>query len=152
MSDLSEVKIPDLEDPLYAPFWEGAAQGKIRVQCCGDCGTRRWPPRFMCWNCQSLATDWVDEKLEGRLYTWTVVGQPTTKAYMDVPYVVGIVALEDDPPLRIVGHVTNIDISTLAVGQKLKPRFVKAGPTGEITLIHWEPEQQADNCGTPSLR
>lgn len=139
MPDLKEMKLPDIDDPLYAPYWEGTELGEIRVQCCGDCGTRRWPPRFMCWNCQSLATEWVEEEQQGRLFSWTVVGQPTTKAFMDVPYVVGIVELEDKPVVRMVGYVANIDIATLAVGQKLKARFVKAGPAGEITLVHWEP-------------
>lgn len=139
MPDLAEVKIPDLEDPLYAPFWEGAARGKIMVQCCADCGTRRWPPRFACWTCRSLETKWVEEMQEGRLYSWTIVGAPTSRAYADVPYIVGIVELEEKPPVRLIGYVADIDTSRLCAGLKLKARFVKAGPAGEMTLVHWEP-------------
>jgi len=134
-----QVKVPDLEDPLYAPFWEGARQGKIVIQCCRSCGTRRWPPRFMCWSCQSLATEWVEARQEGRLYSWTVVGAPTTKAYVHVPYIVGIVEIVQSPPVRLLGYVTNVDPGTLVDGLALRARFVRAGPAGEMTLVQWEP-------------
>ncbi|MBI5911895.1 MAG: hypothetical protein HY848_18360 [Betaproteobacteria bacterium] len=38
-----DVHIPDLEDPLFAPFWQGTAAGGLRVQQCPKCKAVYWP-------------------------------------------------------------------------------------------------------------
>ena len=62
--------LPDVSDDEAGPFWEGCAQGELRVQACGACGRRRMPPRTMCPWCQSFDARW--EVMSGRAHVWSV--------------------------------------------------------------------------------
>ena len=48
-------------------FWDGAAEGKLLIQRCTDCGTLRHPPAPMCGNCGSLAWDAAESSGRGRV-------------------------------------------------------------------------------------
>ena len=135
--NLDAVPLPDLEDDLFAPYWQGTRDGRLSVQRCMDCGTKRWPPRELCWACGSPEVDWTEVAQTGKLYSWTVVGRATSRAYPDVPYTVGIVEIENSPVIRMIG-VVRVDPPHLEAGLALKARFVPAGPAGEITLVQWE--------------
>ena len=136
-SELPNVPVPDLSDPLYAPFWEGTRAHRLRIQCCRACGKKRWPPRYMCPICSSFDIDWVDVEPSGTLFSWTIVGFATAKGYPDVPYAVGIVTLDHAPEVRVVGKITAVDLESLRAGLPLKARFVTAGPEGEMTVLEW---------------
>jgi uncharacterized OB-fold protein len=139
MFDLAQIPVPDLTDPTFAPFWEGTRDHKLMVQKCSQCGTYRWPPRITCRACQSTETEWAAVEPRGTLYTFTIVGRATAKGYPNVPYVVGFVALEAHPHVRIIGNVVDIEPSAVKIGMALQGRFVPAGPNSEMTLIHWSP-------------
>lgn len=135
-----DVPVPDLDDPLFAPFWQGTAKGELRVQQCPKCKTAYWPPRAMCVLCESFDLAWITCNPRGRLFSWTIVGKATAKGFPDVPYVVAIVEL-DQPNVRVVGNVVGIDPPDLRVGIPLHARFVPAGANGEIHIIEWHPDR-----------
>lgn len=139
MFDLDQIPVPDLTDPLFEPFWQGTRENKLKIQKCSSCGTHRWPPRLTCRNCRSTEVEWVAVEPRGTLYTYTVVGRPTAKGFSSVPYTVGFVSLDEIPHIRIIGNVVDIEPSAVKIGMALEGRFVKAGPNGEMTLIHWSP-------------
>ena len=139
MVELNQVPVPDLSDPIFAPFWRGTREGKLVIQKCGDCGTYRWPPRVACRKCKSTHTVWEAVDPRGTLYTYTVVGRATAKGFPNVPYAVGFVALDAIPHVRITGILVDVDPLAVAIGMSLEGRFVAAGPEREMTLIHWAP-------------
>lgn len=139
MFELDKIPVPDLEDPNFAPFWQGARDGKLLIQKCGDCGRHRWPPRMACRACKSANTEWEAVEPKGSLYTYTIVGRATAKGFPNAPYTVGFVELDALPHVRIVGALVDIDPKEVAIGIKLEGRFVKAGSEDEMTLIHWAP-------------
>jgi uncharacterized OB-fold protein len=130
------IPVPDLDDPLFAPFWRGTREHRLLLQACDDCATPRWPPRCLCPSCGSFATRWVERAPRGTLFSWTVIGRATAKGFAETPYVVGIVALDEAPAIRLVGNVLGIAAAELRVGLPLKGRFDDAG---EMTLLRWEP-------------
>lgn len=130
------IPAPDLEDPLFAPFWEGTRQGRLMIQACDDCATPRWPPRRLCPACGSFATRWVAQAPRGTLFSWTVIGKATAKGFAEVPYVVGLVALDERPSIRLAGNVEGIAPAALRAGLALRGRFVAAGA---MTLLRWQP-------------
>ncbi|KRA50329.1 Zn-ribbon domain-containing OB-fold protein [Devosia sp. Root635] len=138
------IPLPDLSDPNFVPFWEGTREHQLRIQQCEDCGTHRWPPRTTCRHCRSTAVTWVQVEPKGHVYSYTIVGRPTTKGYANTPYAVAIVALDTPSNVRIIGSVTGIEPSQLVIGMALEGRFVPIGPNGEITLMQWAP------AGTPA--
>ena len=133
------LPVPDLDDPLFAPFWEGTRSGILRTMACTGCGADHWPPRHYCVHCGGFSMTWKAHTGRGVLYSWTVVHKPTAKGFAEVPYAVLIVGLEDAPGVRIVGNLAGNDFSALEVGLALQASFVRAGPEGEIHLVQWEP-------------
>ncbi|EGX60438.1 hypothetical protein SZN_07377 [Streptomyces zinciresistens K42] len=89
-----------------APFWEYAARGELRVQCCADCGEARFPPRPCCPHCQSFASTWRRTSGAGRVWSYVVPHPPLLPGYAErAPYNVVVVELADHPRVRLVGNV-----------------------------------------------
>src|SRR5437868_3156373 len=87
-------------------FWEGCASGELRVQRCRACGRLRFPPRPMCPVCLSFAKDWAPMSGKATVWSFVVPHPPLLPAYSEVaPYNVIVVALDDDPPIRMVGNL-----------------------------------------------
>ncbi len=135
--------LPDPQDPENAPFWTATAAGELRVQRCLDCGRRRMPPRPMCPTCRSLSNEW--EKLSGRgtIWSFAVPHPPLLPAYAEIaPYNVILVALEEDPTIRLVGNLVTdpegsigeIDPSTIEIGQRVRVVF---SPVADVFLPRW---------------
>ncbi|MCU1462738.1 MAG: hypothetical protein JWO37_2813 [Acidimicrobiales bacterium] len=131
-------------DETSQPFWDGTALGELRVQRCAACGTRRFPPRPMCPACQSLDVEW--EAMSGRATVWSFIvpHPPLLPAFMPVaPYNVIVVALDEDPALRMVGNliadadasINSVDPATITIGEAVRVVFQPAGE--EIVLPRW---------------
>jgi len=51
----------------------GAAQGRLELQVCRDCGTVQYPPREVCRRCLSDRLDWKPQSGEGELISETLI-------------------------------------------------------------------------------
>lgn len=79
--------------------------GQISVQRCTGCRTRQHPPEEVCHSCGREAFDVEVLAPRGTVYSHTVVHHAATPALTDaVPYTVVLVALDDDPSVRVVGN------------------------------------------------
>jgi hypothetical protein len=119
-------------DEWSAPFWEGCADGELLVQACGSCGRRRMPPRPMCPHCRSLDTEW--EVMSGKATVWSfvVAHPPLLPAYAaEAPYNVVVVALDEDPSIRLVGNLVDdpdgplgaVDPGSIEIGEAVEVCF-----------------------------
>jgi uncharacterized OB-fold protein len=131
-------------DHITRPFWEGTAVGELRMQTCGECGVMRFPPRPMCPRCQSLEVRWQAVSGRGEIWSFVVPHPPLLPAFMAVaPYNVIIVALEEDPELRMVGNllaspdgeINEIDPATIRIGEPVEVVFQHVGE--DVTLPRW---------------
>lgn len=129
---------PDITDSELAPYWQGTAEGRLLVQCCGTCGTRRWPPRPVCARCSGLQTDWIEVAGVGRVYSWTEVHR-TRLAYFRsiVPYTVAIVELVADPRLRMLGLLDLDSGTSPSFGMDVRVAFREVGDG--VHLACWQP-------------
>ena len=104
----------DVRKPLPAitteakPFWDAAAQNKLVMQRCQDCGAWVWTPRPLCNECGSERIEWTPMSGKGEIYSFTVirqvVGRAASKAFEpDIPYVIAWVDLDEGPRM-----ITNI--------------------------------------------
>jgi uncharacterized OB-fold protein len=60
----------------------------------------------------------------GRLFAWTVVRHAFLPAFADeVPYVPGLVALDEDPAVRIVTRIVDCDPEQLRFDQSVRVVF-----------------------------
>ena len=118
--------------PESEPFWEGLGRGAIVLQRCTEC--RRWTylPTGGCPWCG--APELTHEAVDGRgeLYSFTVCHLefgPGTQP----PYVVGIIAPDCEPGLRIVTNVVGCRIRDVRIAAPMEPVIVPA-ETGHLLL------------------
>jgi uncharacterized OB-fold protein len=129
-----------------APFWEGTARGELLMQKCSSCGRLRFPPRPMCPRCQSLDNEWVPMSGRGTVWSFVIPHPPLLPAFAELaPYNVVVVALDEDPALRLVGNlvaspdgpINEIDSETIRIGMPVRVVFQPAGE--DIVLPRWMP-------------
>jgi uncharacterized protein len=95
-----------LVDEESAGFWAGVRQGELRVQACGSCGRLRHPPRPMCPWCRSTERTWAPMSGRGQIWSVTVPHPPLLPGFAALaPYNVVLVALEENPVVRLVGNL-----------------------------------------------
>jgi uncharacterized OB-fold protein len=131
-------------DDDSSPFWEGCARGELLVQACDACGRRRIPPRPMCPNCRSFDVRWDPVSGRGTIWSFVVAHPPLLPAYAAVaPYNVIVVALDEDPTLRMVGNLVtaadapldSIEPATIEIGERVQVVF--APIVDEIAMPRW---------------
>lgn len=97
------VPVPDADTQ---PFWDGCAEGQLRIQRCGGCSRWIWQPRPLCPDCHRPDPEWTVVSGDGRIVSWTVMRPPTLPAYADkVPFVVLLVELDEG--VRLLGYLVD---------------------------------------------
>ncbi|MGH7875093.1 MAG: Zn-ribbon domain-containing OB-fold protein [Candidatus Binatia bacterium] len=125
----------DLRKPLPAitteakPFWDAAAQNKLVMQHCKDCGAWVWTPRPLCNECGSEHIEWTPMSGKGEIYSFTVirqvVGRAASKAFEpDIPYVVAWVELDEGP--RMITNIVGCAADQVTLGMKVSVTFEQA--------------------------
>jgi uncharacterized protein len=89
--------------PDDAFFWDGAAEDRLLIQRCADCGVLRHPPAPMCGNCGSLAWDTREASGRGRIVTWIFSLHPNRPD--DAARIVILVQLEEG--VRVVSNLVD---------------------------------------------
>jgi uncharacterized OB-fold protein len=116
--------LPDVEDPLTAEFFAGAARGELTVPRCDACGAYVWYPSESCPACSGESLTWSPVSGRGTLFSWAVVRRAFLPAFAEqVPFVTALVALDEDPNVRIVSYVVDTDPESLTAEQPLEVDF-----------------------------
>jgi uncharacterized protein len=109
-------------DPSTQPFWDAAAQGRLLIAVCHDCGHRFFYPRPFCPLCWSGSVGWLQASARAQLYTWSVVYVNDLPPFHSrVPYVAAIAELEEGP--RMETNIIDCDFDALYVGMPLEVQF-----------------------------
>lgn len=136
----------DVRKPLPAitseakPFWDAAAQNKLVMQHCQDCGAWVWTPRPLCNECGSAGVEWTPMSGKGEVYSFTVirqvVGRAASKAFEpDIPYVVAWVDLDEGP--RMITNIVGCPVEEVKLGMKVSVTFEQASK--EVWLPKFKP-------------
>lgn len=129
------VPVPDI---LTQPYWDGCKNHVITVQQCQSCGRKRHRPAAGCHWCGGQGVDWVQLSGRGSLYTYTVVHRAFHPSLAEeVPYVVGLVAAEEDLTVRFHTRILECDPADVQVGMSLEVLFQEE-PDGTV-LPYWRP-------------
>lgn len=115
--------LPDVEWELTRPFWEGCRAGVLRMPRCA-CGEYVWYPQPLCPACHRAAIEWVAVTGNASLFTWTTVYRAAVPAFASrVPYLTGLVELEEDPALRMATLLVGFDAERPSLGMRLRVEF-----------------------------
>jgi len=138
-----DLLLPPITDE-NAPFWEGARRGELRVQRCVDTGRLLFPPRLRSPWAGRRRPEWVAVSGRGTVWSFAVPHPPLLPRFSELaPYNVVLVALDEDPGIRLVGNLVphpgggigEIDASTITIGEPV--RVVFEAVTDAIHLPRW---------------
>ncbi len=104
------------------PYWDGVAEGRLRLQHCAACHRPRHYPQLACPHCYCLDCEWIDAAGTGRIHSWTVAHHAFHPAFRDeIPYTVVTVDLDEGP--RALGRFRRTDEGKLAIGLRVRIAF-----------------------------
>jgi hypothetical protein len=131
-----DYPLPDLDDPVMRPFWEGANEGRLMQQRDRVTGELHWPPKPLYWKGGDL--EWFDASGRGQVYTWVVAYEPFLPAFQHLlPLVLVVVQLDEGP--RLVGYMVHCTPDEIAFGMRVRVVFERL--TDRVTLPVWEPDR-----------
>lgn len=124
--------------PANEWFWRSGQDGRLRIQACQDCSTLVHPPVPICPTCRSRS--WAPQEVSGRATVagFTINSQQWHPDFPP-PYVIAVVALEEDPAVRLTTNIVECDPADVHIGQQVAVRFEQQddvwiplfAPTGE---------------------
>ena len=118
-----DFPLPDVDDPLTAPYFAGAARGELMITHCDVCDRYVWYPEATCPHCGGELT-WTPVSGAATLFSWAVVRRPFLPAFAEqVPFVTALVAIDEDSAVRIPTYLVDADPATL---QADEPRLKSA--------------------------
>jgi uncharacterized protein len=123
-------------NPWARPFWDGAREGRLLIQRCGDCQKHVFYPRVSCPHCFSQNLGWVQASGRGTVYSYTVVYNNAPSAFTcDVPYVVAVIQLDEG--VRMLSNVVECDLDRLGCDMPVEVTFERLNE--EFTLPKFRP-------------
>ncbi len=72
----ADFPLPDVDEPLVAPFFAAAARGELMIPRCEACGKFVWYPAASCPRCEAPAPVWTAVSGRATLFSWAVVHRP----------------------------------------------------------------------------
>ena len=139
----SEFPLPDVAWEPTRPFWAGAARGELVLPRCDACKHYVWYPDGACRACGAAAHTWTAVSGRGRLFSWSVVHRAFIPQLAElVPFVTGLVAIDEDPAVRLATLVVDCPHDRLRAEMPMTVTFRPlrfAGVTGTVQAPLFEP-------------
>ena len=102
------------------PYWDGLAQGELKVQACEGCSKKRYPIVPVCPYCTCTKWNWATLSGKAKVYSWVRYQRGYLPEFEDLmPYIV--VLAQMDEGVRMFGRLTDKlgDKATLKIGTAL---------------------------------
>ena len=144
MAEVSIAAVPYLKplpvpSDLNRPFWDALRRHQFVVPRCADCGDYSWLPYLACRSCQSERQVWTPVSGDATVYSYTVVHRGPGAFDADVPYVMALGQLTEQPrPCNVLANLVGIDPYQVEIGMPVKIGYVEV-PGEDITLYQWLP-------------
>lgn len=122
---------------LNEAFWTGGAAGELRIYRCRDCRTYVHPPAGFCPRCEGRAV--APEAVSGRATVASfTVNYQRWEPELDVPYVMALVEIAEQPDVRLVTNIVGCDPDAVAIGMPVRVLFEQHD---DVWIPLFEPDQ-----------
>ncbi|MGB7052077.1 MAG: OB-fold domain-containing protein [Acidimicrobiales bacterium] len=122
-------------------FWTSGHDGRLRIQACGDCGKLVHPPVPICPVCRSRDRQVQTVSGRGTVIGFTVNAHQWHPAF-EPPYAIAIVALAEDPDVRLTTNLVEARPAEVHIGQEVRVRFEQHE---DVWLPLFEPTGSTDS-------
>jgi uncharacterized OB-fold protein len=124
---------------LNQPFWDGLRLKEFRVPKCADCGDYNWIPYPACRSCYSENQEWVAVSGQATVWSFSVVHRGPGAFNDEVPYVVVLAKLVEEPrSLIVTGNLIDVDPADVRIGMPIKVVYEEV-PEEDIVLYRFAP-------------
>ncbi len=110
-------RISPVENHDSKHFWQGLRDGKLLIQECSECQTKRHPPQPMCETCQSLEWQTIESNCFGTIYSYTAIHYPEIPPF-DYPNVIVLVDLDEG--VRIAAQLEGTQPEKIEIGDRVQ--------------------------------
>ncbi|MFA7323187.1 MAG: Zn-ribbon domain-containing OB-fold protein [Candidatus Nanopelagicales bacterium] len=121
----TEIPAPvPIPNELTSAFWQGAAEGQLVMQSCNACGHLQHPPEPICSACLSFDIGNAAVSGKGTVYTYCIPTQAFHPWFADkLPFVLAVVELDDQPGLKMITNIVDIEPDAVSVGDRVEVTF-----------------------------
>jgi uncharacterized OB-fold protein len=105
-------------------FWQGGAEHRLFIHRCQPCQRFFHPPAPVCPHCLSEEVAATAVSGRGQVATFTINHQAWTPQ-LDLPYVIAIIELDEQPGLRLVSNVINCEPAKVRIGMRVEVEFLQ---------------------------
>ena len=125
-------------------WWQAAAEHRLMVQRCDECGRYRHPPSPRCPTCHSVEASLVEHDGSGTIYTCTRVHQPFLTG-LDLPYVIAVIDLHglEADHIRLVTNIVDAEPSEVRIGLPVELVWEDMGPDLALPRARLAPTDSA---------
>ena len=128
--------IPDPEQYITKPFWDGCREGKLMLPRCVTCNKVHFYPRAICPFCHSTDLEWIEASGEGYVHTFAVQHRAFGGWAEEAPFVTAYIDLkEGDRIFTVLRGVDPTQPDLAWIGRKVKVEFEKASE--EVSIPFW---------------
>jgi uncharacterized OB-fold protein len=142
----SEFPLPDVNWEPTRELWAGAARGILMITRCDACGRYVWYPEPPCRACGGTRLTWTPMSGRGTLFSWSVVHHAWIPQFVgQLPFVTGLVALAEDPAVRVVSYVVDCAPELLCCDMAVRVGFRPLrypGVEGAVIAPMFRPEEK----------
>lgn len=133
---MTSAPLPPVQrDEASADFFDAAAQGRLLLRRCTDCGHVRSPEVPMCTECISEASEWLDAAGTGHVESWVVIhSKPGADGVVPEPRVVVTVELTEGP--WMVSALTGLPADAVTGGMPVVVAFERPDDSEAIPVFH----------------
>ena len=104
----ADFPLPDVNWEPTREFWSGAARGELRLPRCEACQRFVWYPESPCRHCGGARLSWETVSGRGTLFSWSVLRFAWIPQFAEqLPFVSGLVAIAEDPAVRLVTTIVD---------------------------------------------
>jgi hypothetical protein len=123
--------------PASRPFFDALRNHEFVVPRCGNCGDYNWIPYPACRSCLSENQTWTRVSGDATLYTYTVCHRGPGAFNDDVPYVIALGELVEQPrPCLVLGNLMGIAAGDIRIGMPITIAYQDI-PSEDITIWRW---------------
>ena len=112
--------VPEVNHETEA-YWSAAAEGRLLVGECPDCGLVYYYPRALCPDCFSEDVALREAEGTGEIYSFSYTEKMEGWPESELPVIVAYVELDEGP--RMMTNVVDVDPAELSVGDRVEVRF-----------------------------
>ena len=117
--------VPQINDD-NRDFWTAGRDRELLIVRCNDCGYYIHPPSPRCPRCLSENVEPSPVSGRGRVYTYTVNRRAWSPG-LEVPYVIAIVQLDEQPDLRLMTNIVGCSADEVAIDMPVRVEFREQG-------------------------